>query len=119
VERRDAESWVERYVRAWETNDADDIGSLFTDDARYFTAPHRVPWSGREGIVEGWLDRKDDRGTWGFRWEVQDVIGQRAYVRGVTTYPGQDPPEYANLWVIDLAPDGRCSEFTEWWMAVD
>ena len=38
-----------------------------------------------------------------------------AIVTGVTAY--SDPPQaYSNLWVIRLTGDGRCSEFTEWWM---
>jgi hypothetical protein len=26
------------------------------------------------------------------------------------------PHTYSNLWVIRLDADGRCAEFTEWWM---
>jgi hypothetical protein len=36
MERSDVDRWMERYVRAWETNDPGDIGALFTDDARYY-----------------------------------------------------------------------------------
>ena len=114
-----AEGWVDRYVRAWSSNDPGEIGDLFTDDARYYTAPYRQPWSGREAIVEGWLDRKDLPGQWGFRYEVLGTSGDLAFVRGWTTYPEDDPAEYSNLWVIRLGPDGRCSEFIEWWMAVE
>ena len=32
-------TWIEGYVRAWNSNDPDDIGSLFTMDAEYSTAP--------------------------------------------------------------------------------
>jgi uncharacterized protein (TIGR02246 family) len=118
VERADVEAWVERYVRAWSTNDPGEIGALFTDDAVYYTAPHREPWRGRDGIVAGWLDRKDEPGTWDFRWEVQDVAADRAYVRGWTTYHTEEA-DGPNLWVIRLDAEGRCSEFTEWWMVVD
>ena len=116
MERNDVERWVDAYVRAWETNDPDQIEALFTEDARYYTAPHREPWSGREAIIEGWLSRKDEQGRWGFRYEVQDVVGSKAYVRGWTTYH-DDPPNYVNLWEVTLVGDGRCSEFVEWWMA--
>jgi uncharacterized protein (TIGR02246 family) len=118
VDRADVEDWVRRYVRAWETNDPTDIGDLFTDDARYYTAPHREPWAGRQAIVEGWLGRKDERGDWGFRFEVQAMEGDLAFVRGVTTYRSEGH-DYSNLWVIRLADDGRASEFAEWWMVVD
>jgi hypothetical protein len=107
--------WVEGYVRAWETNDPEDIDALFTDDARYYTAPWRKPWSGRDGIVEGWLERKDEQGQWSFRWEVIGIDGDLAFVRGWTDYP-HEGETYDNLGVIRVAADGRCSEFTEWWM---
>jgi uncharacterized protein (TIGR02246 family) len=113
----DVEAWVEGYTRAWASNDSKDIGPLFTEDARYFTAPGREPWSGREAIVREWLGRKDEPGTWEFRFEPLAVVGDLAFVRGWTTY--NDGPDYDNLWVIQLAPDGRCSSFTEWWMETE
>jgi ketosteroid isomerase-like protein len=119
MERSDIERWVDAYIKAWGTNDPQDIGVLFTEDATYYTAPHRAPWRGRDGIVQGWLGRKDEPGRWGFEYRVQDVVGNKAYVRGLTTYPGDDPPLYSNLWEITLGEDGRCSEFIEWWMGVD
>ena len=108
------EAWMLGYVRAWASNDPNDIGTLFTDDAQYFTAPSRQPWSGRQAIVDGWLDRKDEPGDWEFRFEPLAVAGDLAFVRGWTRY--KDRPSYDNLWVIRLAPDGRCSSFTEWWI---
>ena len=118
MEAKDVAAWVDGYVRAWETNDPADIGRLFVDDAAYYTAPFREPWRGREAIVAGWLDRKDEPGTWTFRYEVLAIAGDLGFVRGWTRYT--DPPaEYSNLWVIQLTSDGRCSEFTEWWMEHD
>lgn len=115
MDQRDGESWVNSYVRAWNTNDPQDIARLFTEDAKYYTAPHREPWSGRDAIIAGWLDRKDEPGTYEFRHEVLAVAGNLGFVRGWTTY--KNPPKnYSNLWVIRFAPDGRCAEFTEWWM---
>ena len=115
MDRRDVEGWVDRYVTAWSTNDPAHIGELFTDDAQYYTAPFREPWRGRDGIVAGWIERKDDPGNWDFRFEVQGVAGDLGFVRGWTRYR-QPPIEYSNLWVIRLDAGGRCSEFTEWWM---
>lgn len=106
--------WVDAYVRAWESNDPDHIGALFTEDGRYYTAPFRPPWTGRQGIVDGWLKRKDELGQWEFRYEVMAVADGVGFVRGWTAYPDVT---YSNLWVIRLAGDGRCEEFTEWWMA--
>ncbi len=119
IEGAAVEDWIERYVRAWDSNDPGEIGDLFTDDADYFTAPYREPWHGRAAIVREWLERKDDSGTWTFEHEVLGIDGDRAFVRGFTTYTEPDDPDpgpFSNLWVIDLAPDGRASRFVEWWM---
>jgi ketosteroid isomerase-like protein len=107
--------WVASYEQAWASNDAGEIGALFTDDALYFTAPFRDPWQGRKEIVDGWLDRQDEPGTWTFAWQVLLDTPELGIVTGTTSY--SDPPQaYSNLWVIRLATDGRCREFTEWWM---
>lgn len=114
MERKDVEAWVEQYVRAWRSNDPQDIGRLFTEDATYYTAPFREPWSGRDAIVKDWLDRKDEPGTWTFRSEVLAMAGDLAFVQGQTDYSDEEK-KYSNLWVIRLR-DGIASEFTEWWM---
>ncbi|HEU4426656.1 MAG TPA: nuclear transport factor 2 family protein [Pilimelia sp.] len=105
--------WIDGYVRAWNSNDPSDIGVLFTDDAEYYTAPFRPPWRGREGIVRGWLDRRDEPGETTFDWRPLVVTDDVAIVQGSTTYPDE---KFSNLWVIRLVADGRCREFTEWWM---
>ncbi|HZA60411.1 MAG TPA: nuclear transport factor 2 family protein [Actinomycetota bacterium] len=107
--------WMAGYVRAWGSNDRDDIAALFTEDARYWTAPHREPWTPREAIVEGWLGRREEPDEWTFRWEPVAETGDLAFVRGWTDYP-KEGKRYSNLWVIRFAPDGRAAEFTEWWM---
>ena len=110
--------WMASYERAWASNDPDEIRSLFTDDAIYFTAPFREPWSGRQEIVDGWLDRKDEPGGWTFEWQPLLDTPELAIITGTTIY--RDPEQgYSNLWVRRLWEDGRCREFTEWWMAHD
>jgi uncharacterized protein (TIGR02246 family) len=107
--------WIEGYVKAWNSNRPEDIARLFSDDATYYTTPYRQPWRGREAIVAGWLDRKDEPGDTRFTWKPLVVTDDVAIVQCETVY--LDPPEaYSNLWVIRMDPDGRCSEFTEWWM---
>jgi uncharacterized protein (TIGR02246 family) len=106
-------SWIDAYVRAWNTNDPDDIRALFVEDASYHTAPFRPPWRGREQIVEQWLERKDEPGETTFKWQPVVVTDEVAIIQGSTTYPTET---YSNLWVIRLDKDGRCREFTEWWM---
>lgn len=110
--------WVQSYVRAWGSNDPQDIRALFTEDAAYFTEPHAEPWVGHEEIVRQWLDRKDDPGEWTFRWEILATGDGLGFVRGWTSYLGEQPHDYQNLWVIRLAENGKASEYTEWWVRV-
>ena len=106
-------SWVDSYVTAWNTNDPAQIGALFAEDAAYCTEPFATPWRGRQQIVERWLARRDEPGETTFEWHPVAITDDVATIQGVTTYGDRT---YSNLWVIRLAADGSCREFTEWWM---
>lgn len=112
--RAAAERWIEGYLRAWRSNEPDDIRALFTPDAEYRVNPWTEPLAGREAIVAGWLDRRDEPGSFTFRYEVVATDGELAFVEGETVYTRG--VTYSNLWVIRLAREGRASSFTEWWM---
>ncbi len=115
TDRKAISAWMEGYIRAWKSNDRDDIGGLFSADGLYYTSPFGEPWRGREGIIEGWLDRKDDPGTWEFDHEILAVENEVGVVRGLTHY--KEPPRtYSNIWLIRLNENGECTEFIEWWM---
>ncbi|MGP0222026.1 nuclear transport factor 2 family protein [Paenarthrobacter sp. NCHU4564] len=114
----DVNSWMDQYVRAWNSNQPGDIKALFTEDAVYNTRPHdQEAWHGHEAIVKEWSgDSSDASGDWTFEWTLLGRDGDTAFVQGLTTYlNGQ--PTYDNLWVIRFAEDGRAREFTEWYMA--
>jgi ketosteroid isomerase-like protein len=115
--RQRFDAWVQEYLQAWESNDPEDIGRLFSEEADYFTSPWRKPWRGRAPIVQGWLERKDPPGTWSFEYEVVTAEGSQGVVRGVTRYDEPDP-DYVNLWLIRLDDTGRCDEFVEYWMEI-
>jgi hypothetical protein len=102
------------YLHAWQSNDPAAIGALFAGDARYYTAPFREPWRGRDEIVREWLDRKDDPGTWTFDWDIVAIADDLGIVQGATRYP---TGAFSNLWLIRLDATGECTEFTEWWMS--
>lgn len=85
-------AWVNGYIGAWETNDPDQIGALFTDDATYLTAPYRPPWTGRDAIVAGWLDRQDSPGNQHFTFDILGISDNRAFVQGLTRYLSPRPP---------------------------
>jgi SnoaL-like domain len=105
--------WIEGYVRAWNSNDPADIAVLFTEEAEYYTEPFRPAWSGRQQIVDAWLEHKDEPGETTFDWRPLVVTDELAIIEGTTIYPTET---YSNLWVIRLDDDGRCRHFTEWWM---
>ena len=105
--------WIDGYVRAWNSNDPADISALFTDDATYQPAPYEEPVRGVSAIVERWLAHADNPGETTFTWHPVSITDEVAVIAGQTTYPGQT---FSNLWLIRLAPDGRCREFVEWWM---
>lgn len=109
------ETWMQGYLQAWKSNDPQDIGRLFSEHAHYYTAPFREPWRGRDGIINGWLNRKDTPGTYTFRYQILGATEDMGFVRGWTDY--QTPQRsYSNLWMIKLDDQGTCTEFTEWFM---
>ena len=116
VDKNAIEKWIKGYIRAWNSNDPGEIGSLFSTDALYFTAPFLEPWRGREGIVEEWLKLKDEPGTWTFEYDVLAVENEAGIVRGLTQYKKESPRVYSNIWLIRLDEQEECTEFTEWWM---
>jgi len=107
-------AWMNGYLKAWDSNEPDDIRALFTDDAEYLTAPFEPARVGVEAIVAGWLEDQDQAGDHTFEWHELAHEGDLAFVNGDTTY--DSGRRYANLWVIRFADDGRASSFTEWYM---
>ena len=108
-------AWVQRYRRAWESNDPELIGGLFADDAAYFTEPWARPWLGREEIVAQWLQRRDEPGETTFEWHPLIVTEELAMIEATTVY--RDPARtYSNLWVLRLDNLGRARQFTEWYI---
>ena len=116
MDRAQLERWIDGYVKAWNSNDPDDIRGLFTEDATYLTGPFDAPWEGADEITRRWIEDKDEPGTTDFRYEVVTIDGDTAVVQGVTDY-FEPPPvrRYGNLWVIRLATDGRAAYYLEFW----
>jgi hypothetical protein len=108
------ERWLSAYTTAWDTNDAEEIGALFTASAEYRSYPWADPLRGTDQIVAWWLSSADQPGDHRFSFALLGSDGDRFFVQGRTTYT--DGRTYENLWVVDLAPDGRATSFTEWYM---
>jgi ketosteroid isomerase-like protein len=128
VNRADAQAWLDRYVAAWLSYDANDIGALFTEDVVYRYHPYDDPLVGREAVVASWLGESDSEdastrdapGTYAARYEPVAVDGDVVVATGTSTY--REQPEgpivriYDNCFVMRFAGEGRCKEFTEYYV---
>jgi hypothetical protein len=128
TDRDHVERWLDDYVAAWKAYDPDLIGALFSEDVRYWFHPYDDPVLGREAVVEAWLGEsdhpgassRDPEGTYEGDYEPLAVDGEVAVATGTSTYterPGGPVTEvYDNCFVIRFDPDGRCREFTEYFV---
>jgi ketosteroid isomerase-like protein len=114
------QDWLDRYVDAWRDYDRDKIGALFSDDIEYRYHPYDEPRRGREAVVESWFEGEDEPGTWEAQYTPFAIEGDRAVATGRSSY--RDEPEgevkrtYFNCYVMRFDDEGRCTEFTEWFM---
>jgi uncharacterized protein (TIGR02246 family) len=122
--RDDVQAWLDRYIAAWASYDADAIGDLFTDDALYRFHPSDDGFVGRDAIVAAWLapsgdaSTRDEPGTWEARYEPFAIDGDRAVAVGWSRYftdATRSTVEnvWDNVYLLEFAPDGRCRLFVE------
>ena len=124
VTHEDVQAWLDRYIEAWRANRAEPIGELFTEDALYRYNPYADEahtLRGRDAIVAAWLEEADDPAGWSASYQPYAVDGERAVATGWSRYLATaDQPErtYHNTFLLRFADDGRCAEFTEFFMEV-
>ena len=128
MDRTDAQAWLDRYVAAWLSYDADDIASLFTEDVLYRYHPSDDPIVGREAVVASWLGEansdgastRDAPGTYAAQYEPVAVDGEVVVATGTSSYRERlDGPivrVYHNCFVMRFDAEGRCQEFTEYYI---
>ena len=128
MDRTDAQAWLDRYVAAWLSYDADDIASLFTEDVLYRYHPYDDPIVGREAVVASWLGEansdgastRDAPGTYTAQYEPVAVDGEIVVATGTSSYRERlDGPivrVYHNCFVMRFDAEGRCQEFTEYYI---
>ena len=114
------QSWLDRYIDAWRLLDPDAIGDLFSSDVRYAYDPFEEAVVGRKAVVDSWLADPDEPGSWEADYEVLAIDGDAHVAHGRTRYLTDDRSavdrEFANVFVVRFDSDGRCREFTEWYM---
>jgi hypothetical protein len=113
-------AWLDAYVRAWKTYDAQAIGDLFNENASYAYAPFSIPLHGRAAIVTSWLEERDAPGTYDGHYEPVLIEGNRAVANGRSRYFEQDgttfKTEYDNIFLLRFDEEDRCLEYREWFM---
>jgi hypothetical protein len=103
-------TWVNRYLRAWKTDDRDDIAALFSEDAECHERPFDTEWIGRDEIVEGWRSRWDwQQGGWDFDWSITNVQGSTVVITGVGRYV--ELGVFDNVWTVTFDDLGRSTRF--------
>ena len=112
--RERVQGWLAAYVEAWRSYELDAIAALFSDAAEYRYRPYEEPLRGRQAIVDDWVGDRDEPGSWEAAYAPLVVDGDRAVATGETRYA--DGRTFSNLFVLAFDADGRCREFTEWFM---
>jgi ketosteroid isomerase-like protein len=108
------QAWLDAYVAAWRSYDADAIGELFSADAVYRYEPYDEPKRGREAIVAEWLREPDAPGSWEAAYAPFAVEGDRAVATGETRYTSGRT--FSNVYLLRFDADGRCAELAELYM---
>jgi len=127
VDHATAQTWLDRYLAAWKSYDADDIAALFSEDVRYRYYPHADWIVGRDAVVASWLAQdtdaqgstRDEPGTYDGSYAPVAVDGEVVVATGTSTYtetPGGPTTQvFDNCFVMRFDDDGRCREFTEYY----
>lgn len=121
LSRDDFAAWLGRYVGAWRSNDPADIGDLFSEDVTYSYRAGRSVVNGRSAVVESWLESPDDPDDWDAHYEPLAIEQQVHVAIGWSRYLHKDGSvrdEYSNIFVCRFDDEGRCREFTEWWIKI-
>ena len=127
MDHHTAQAWLDRYVDAWKSYDADDIAALFGEDVRYRFYSYAEWIVGRDAVVARWLaegtdaqgSTRDEPGTYDAAYAPVAVDGDVVVATGTTTYtesPGGPVTQiFDNCFVMRFDDDARCREFTEYY----
>jgi hypothetical protein len=112
------QSWLDRYIAAWRSNDRTDIEALFTPDAAYRWHPWDEPIRGGGAIADAWLESPDEPDSWQAEYRPLAIDPDGTHVSvGTSTYLNDDRSAvahvYHNVFVCRFDDDGRCRDFTE------
>lgn len=124
MDRQGAQDWLRRYVAAWMSYDPDDVAELFSEDVAYRYHPYDEPIVGRAAVVASWVgddaSTRDTPGTYSAEYFPMAVDGDTVVATGSSEY--RDNPEgpvvrtYDNCFVMRFDRNGRCRDFTEYYI---
>ncbi|MGV8965562.1 MAG: nuclear transport factor 2 family protein [Cellulomonas sp.] len=97
MDRQTAQEWLNRYVEAWLSYNADDIAALFSDDVHYRYHPYDEPIVGRDAVVASWRGEdvsgedstRDSPGTYAAGYTPVAVDGDTVVATGTSQYREQ------------------------------
>ena len=107
--------WLDRYIAAWRSGNAEEIGGLFSEDVEYSYRPFTPTVRGRDAVVASWLRNPDEPGSWSAEYRPLAVDGDVAVSVGESRYP-KEGKTYSNIFVCRFNDEGECREFSEWWV---
>ena len=128
MDQKTAQDWLDRYVDAWMSYDPDDVSGLFSADVAYRYHPYDEPIVGRDAVVASWLGEtssgdastRDAPGTYEAEYSPVAVDGDTVVATGTSRYrevPGGPVVRtYENCFVMRFDGEGRCREFTEYYL---
>ncbi len=109
------DDWMEAYIEAWGSNDDHDIAALFAPDAVYDPQTAHGEQHGLDEIIAWWQEVGDEPDNWDFEWLPLVETEDMAVITGITRYE-EPAASYRNLFVIRFDEEGRCTDFTEWYI---
>jgi ketosteroid isomerase-like protein len=128
MDHKTAQDWLDRYVDAWRSYDRDEVAGLFSEDIMYRYHPSDRPIVGRDSVVASWLGEgdsgdastRDAPGTYEAKYSPVAVDGDIVVATGTSSYresPGGPVVRiYDNCFVMRFDAEGRCREFTEYYL---
>ena len=112
------ERWLERYKEAWERRDSAAAKALFSPDARYQETPFDDEMRGAEAIAQYWERETSRQRDVHFSADLLAISGALAVAHWRASFFSESSSAAVTLdgvCAFELARDGRCLSFREWW----
>ncbi|MEP6631685.1 MAG: nuclear transport factor 2 family protein [Lapillicoccus sp.] len=128
MDRASAQGWLDRYVQAWLSYDPVAVADLFSVGVTYRYHPYDEPLVGQAAVVASWLGEsadgrastRDAPGTYEAAYTSVAVDADTVVATGLTQYrdePGGPVVQtFHNCFVMRFDADGRCRDFTEFFV---